>query len=80
MASLSRNLTYHNSLGEELKMATKTVFCEECGERYVLKPVAKNKYLIEFRCRICQEMIKISRSEEYATPHVAQEINEGGKK
>lgn len=35
------------------------VFCEECGERYVIEPEEIKGRVIIFICKVCNDIIKI---------------------
>ncbi|MCX5827355.1 MAG: hypothetical protein NTV58_05050 [Deltaproteobacteria bacterium] len=35
------------------------VFCEECGERYVLEPEEIKGRVIMFICMVCNDIIKV---------------------
>ncbi len=37
------------------------VFCEECGEKYVIAPEKIKKDAVSFRCRVCDELIIVRR-------------------
>jgi len=35
------------------------IFCDECGERYIIKDTDIKEKMIMFDCRICNELIKV---------------------
>jgi len=35
------------------------VFCEECGERYVIERDDINEKVIMFNCKVCMDLIKV---------------------
>lgn len=35
------------------------VFCEECGERYILEDEVDPENGLTFRCRKCNELVKV---------------------
>ena len=37
------------------------VFCEECGEKYVIDPEKINGDSVSFKCRMCGELITVKR-------------------
>jgi hypothetical protein len=40
------------------------VFCEECGERYVIEPETITGPVITFACKVCKDIIQISVNEQ----------------
>ncbi len=36
------------------------IFCEECGERYIIERDEIKEKVIEFNCRVCMDPIKVS--------------------
>jgi transcription elongation factor Elf1 len=40
------------------------IFCEECGERYVIEREDIKDSVITFSCRICKDIIEVTIPEE----------------
>lgn len=36
------------------------IFCDECGERYVLEKNDMKENVVTFKCAICHNLIKVS--------------------
>ena len=36
------------------------VFCEECGEKYIIENKDIKEKLVMFNCRICDDLIRVS--------------------
>jgi DNA-directed RNA polymerase subunit M/transcription elongation factor TFIIS len=43
------------------------IFCEECGERYVIEQHKIKEKVIMFNCRICRYLIKVTTPNFNAT-------------
>lgn len=41
------------------------VFCEECGERYVIEPEEIKGSAMIFICRVCNDIIRIPAQEKH---------------
>lgn len=61
------------------------VFCEECGERYVIETEEINSPAMIFICRVCNDIIRIPaqgmqhKPEEERRITVEKEVREGTK-
>ena len=54
------------------------VFCEECGERYVMDLDDASEEADRFRCRVCDDMITVSNPKLVARQQ-AKDMNKSGK-
>lgn len=41
------------------------VFCEECGERYIIEPEEMKGSAMIFICRVCNDIIRIPAQEAH---------------
>ncbi len=51
------------------------IFCEECGERYIIEPEEIESAPMIFICRSCNEIIRIS-SQQSAPQNGSEEENQ----
>ena len=46
------------------------IFCEECGEKYILKEDDLKGSALIFICRVCNDIINIPLREKHGKKHV----------
>ena len=50
------------------------IFCEECGERYIIENDEIKEKVITFNCRVCMDPIKVLLPDAAVMNHA---VNEG---
>lgn len=53
------------------------IFCEECGERYVIEPEEIKGRVMMFICRVCNDVIKVTLPEDAVKKPADREKNGG---
>lgn len=52
------------------------IFCEECGERYVIEPEEIKGRVMMFICRVCNDVIKVTLPENATKAQISPEKKE----